>query len=114
VLDEFPVAVDGSVEMAELPEQRALGLGVFEDPGLDGFVFSGCGHGLKRLVEVVRFFVLVAWFGSPLNSTPIVRHCLPNWVSHHWIALGCSSFVWKFRRWNGMSPRQFRKNVVNN
>ena len=21
------------------------GLGVFEDPGLDGFVFSGCGHG---------------------------------------------------------------------
>ena len=44
MLDEFPVAVDGGVEMAELSEQRALGLGVFEDPGLDGFVFSGCGH----------------------------------------------------------------------
>ena len=23
------------------------GLGVGEDPGLDGFVFSGCGHGLE-------------------------------------------------------------------
>jgi hypothetical protein len=97
VLDEVPVAVDVGVEMAELPEQGALGLGVarvefphlgveqvveeegavlgavggwdvgikaapllgflaghnrppdglgvFEDPGLDGFVFSGGGHG---------------------------------------------------------------------
>lgn len=96
VLDKFPVAVDVGVEMAELPEQGALGLGVvriefpylgveqvveeeraipgsvgrwhlrikpapllgflaghhrptdglgvFEDAGLDGFVFSGCGH----------------------------------------------------------------------
>ncbi len=96
VLDEFPVAVDVGVQMAELPEQGTLGLGVarvefphlgveqvveeeravfgavggrhvrikpapllgflaghkgpadglgvFEDAGLDGFVFSGCRH----------------------------------------------------------------------
>lgn len=96
VLDEFPVAVDVGVQMTELPEQRALGLGVArvefaqlgvkqiveeegpvlgpvrvwgawikaakllgffaghnrpanrlgiaENPGLDGFVFSGFGH----------------------------------------------------------------------
>ena len=98
VLDEFPVAVDICMEMAELPEQSAFGLGIagielpdlgveqvveeerttlgavgrrygrikpasqlgflaghkrpadglgiLEDPGLDGFVFSGGGHGL--------------------------------------------------------------------
>ena len=40
MLDEFPVAVDGGVEMAELSEQRALGLGVFEDPGFNEGVRS--------------------------------------------------------------------------
>lgn len=34
VLDELAVAVDVGVEMAELPEQCALGLGVSEGPGL--------------------------------------------------------------------------------
>ena len=33
-----PFAVDIGVEKAELPEQGALGLGVVEDAGLDGFV----------------------------------------------------------------------------
>ena len=101
MLDEFPVAVDVGVQMAELPEQgthglgvarvefpyliveqvveeeRAVpgavgrrhirikpapllgfvtghkrptdGLGVFEDPGLDSFVFSGRGHGYSAV-----------------------------------------------------------------
>jgi len=38
MLDEFPVAVDVGVEMAELPKQGALGLGVAENEGLVGFV----------------------------------------------------------------------------
>ena len=42
VFDEFPVAVN--LEIAEMPEQRALGLGVFEDPRLDDFMFYGVGH----------------------------------------------------------------------
>jgi hypothetical protein len=42
VFDEFAVAIDVGVELAELQGQS--GLGVFEDPGLGGFVFSGCGH----------------------------------------------------------------------
>lgn len=41
--DLAPVVADVGVEMAELPEQRALDLGIAEDPGLDGFVFSGSG-----------------------------------------------------------------------
>jgi hypothetical protein len=32
------------MEMAELPDQCALGLGMFGDLGLNGFVFSGCWH----------------------------------------------------------------------
>ena len=106
VLDEIPVAVDVGVQMAELPEQRALGLGiarvefpqlgveqvveekravlgavggrdvgvkpasllgflaghnrppdgpgVFEDPGLDGFVFSRLQDGISRDVQTVN------------------------------------------------------------
>jgi len=38
-------SIDVAVEMAELPEQGALGLGVFEDAGLDGFLFGGGWHG---------------------------------------------------------------------
>ncbi len=34
--------------MAELPEQSTLGLGVCEDPGLDGFVFAEGGYGVSR------------------------------------------------------------------
>ena len=41
VNDEVSVAVDVGVEMAELFEQGPLG--VCEDSGLDGFVFSGSG-----------------------------------------------------------------------
>jgi len=41
---DFPVAVDFGVEMEGPAEPGAFGLGVFQDPSLDGFVFSGGGH----------------------------------------------------------------------
>ena len=44
MFDEFSVALDAGVEMAELPEQLTPGLRLGEDPSLDGFVFSGFGH----------------------------------------------------------------------
>jgi hypothetical protein len=40
VLYEFPVAVDVGVEMSELAEQGAFGLGICGDSGSDDFVLA--------------------------------------------------------------------------